>query len=220
MSPFLRKFALAAHIISSVGWLGAIVPYLALAIAGLTSNDARFARGAYVSMELIGWYVIVPLSLAALLSGLIQSLGTSWGLVRHWWIIAKLGLTTGAVFVLLGHMQAVSRMSRLATDATFTAGDFRAERIQLFVHAAGGLFVLLAVTAISVFKPWGLTAYGRRHLSKSAVPRRSSEEAEPTRITVFPTRKARWSRIIGVHAIALFLLFVFLHLAGGGVGRH
>lgn len=96
MTPRLRKFALTAHITFSVGWLGAVVPYLALAIVGLTSHDAQMVRAAYLSMELIGWFVIVPLSLAALLSGLVQSLGTPWGLFRHWWIVVKFLLTTGA----------------------------------------------------------------------------------------------------------------------------
>jgi len=71
MTPRLRKAALTAHIVFSLGWLGAIVPYLALAIAGLTSGDAQMARAAFVSMEVIGWFVIVPFSLAALLSGLV-----------------------------------------------------------------------------------------------------------------------------------------------------
>src|SRR5882724_5221535 len=97
MTPRLQKFTLLAHITFSVGWFGAIIPYLALAIAALTSHDEQFVRATYLSMEFIGWFVIVPFSLAALLSGLIQSLGTHWGLFRHWWILAKLVLTIFAV---------------------------------------------------------------------------------------------------------------------------
>ena len=41
-------------------------------------------RGAYLAMDLIGWFVIVPLSLASLLTGLVQALGTTWGLFRHY----------------------------------------------------------------------------------------------------------------------------------------
>jgi hypothetical protein len=65
-------------------WMGAVVPYLALAATGLISRDVQVERAAYYSMALIGWYVLVPLSLAALITGLVQSLGTRWGLVRHW----------------------------------------------------------------------------------------------------------------------------------------
>src|SRR6267154_5014253 len=101
MTPRLRNFVLFAHITSSVGWFGAVVPYLALTIAGLTSHDGQVVRAAYLSMDLIGWFVIVPFSLAALLTGLVQSLGTPWGLFRHWWIVAKLVLTIFAVVILL-----------------------------------------------------------------------------------------------------------------------
>ena len=164
MNPRLRQIALTAHIVFSVGWLGAIVSYLALAIAGLASHDAQLVRAAYLSMELIGWFVIVPLSLAALVSGIVQSLGTPWGLFRHWWIATKLLLTAGATIILLTHMQAVSRMARIAADTAWVGTGFHEPRIQFVVHAAGGLLVLLAVTALSVFKPWGLTSYGRRQV--------------------------------------------------------
>lgn len=219
MTPYLRKIALTAHIILSVGWLGSVVPYLALAIAGLTSHDAQMVRAAYLSMELIGWFVIVPLSLAALLSGLVQSLGTQWGLFRHWWILAKFVLTTGATLVLLEHMQTVSRMSRIAAETTLSGVDLHALRVQLVVHAAGGLLVLLAVTALSVFRPWGMTAYGRRRVSQADLPRPSGD-ASLVRQRLFATSTPRWGRVVGIHAIVLFLLFVVLHLTGSGLRLH
>lgn len=216
MTPRLRKIALTAHITFSVGWLGSVVPYLALAIAGLASHDAQMVRAAYLSMELIGWYVIVPLSLAALMSGLVQSLGTPLGLFRHWWILAKFVLTTGAVLVLLQHMQAVSRMSRIAAETTLAGADFYALRVQLVVHAAGGLLVLLAATALSVFRPWGMTSYGRRQVSQADLPSRPSADSL-VREPVFQTSTPRWGRIVGFHAIGIFVLFVIIHITSGGL---
>ncbi len=150
MKPSLRKFALTAHIILSVGWLGAVVAYLALAVAGLTSHNTQTVRAAYLAMDVIGWFVIVPFSLAALAAGLVESLGTPWGLFRHWWVLAKFLLTTGATTVLLLHIPTVTRMARVAADMVLSASDFRALRIQLVTHAAGGLLVLLAATVLSV----------------------------------------------------------------------
>jgi hypothetical protein len=214
MTPRLRKFALTAHITFSVGWLGAVVPYLALAIVGLTSEDAPMARAAYLSMELIGWFVIVPLSIAALLSGLVQSLGTPWGLFRHWWIVVKCLLTTGATIVLLGHMEAVSRMSGVAAETTLSRGDFHGLQVQLVIHAAGGLLVLLAVTGLSLFKPWGMTTYGRRQISQADLPSHLRGGAKLAREPVFATSTPRWLRVVGIHAIGLVLLLVILHLTG------
>ncbi len=66
MTPRLRKFALSAHVTASVGWLSAVAGFLALAVAGLTRQDAQMVRAAYLAMVLTGWFVIVPLSLASL----------------------------------------------------------------------------------------------------------------------------------------------------------
>lgn len=216
MTLGLRKAALTTHIVFSVGWLGAIAPYLALAIAGLTSGDAQMARAAFLSMNLIGWYVIVPFSLAAMLSGLAQALGTQWGLFRHWWILAKLLLTIVAVVILLQHMQDVSRVARMAKEPTLSSADFRPK----LIHAGGGLLVLLAITALSVFKPWGMTPYGRK-VSQTDSPARPSAAAVLAREPVFAAGRPRWGRIIGLHAIGLALLAVIiLHLTGGGFRHH
>jgi hypothetical protein len=83
MTPAVRKLNLTAHLITSIGWLGAVASFLALSIVGLTSRDAESVGGAYVAMNVIGAFVIVPLSVAAMFTGLLQSLGTEWGLFRR-----------------------------------------------------------------------------------------------------------------------------------------
>jgi hypothetical protein len=217
MTPRFQKFALLAHISFSVGWFGAIVPYLALAIAGLTSHDAKIVRAACLSMELIGWYVIVPFSFAALLSGLVMSLGSQWGLFRHWWILAKFLLTMFATFVLLQHMQDVSRMAK---ETMLSGADFRPD----FIHATGGLLVLLAAMTLSMFKPWGMTAYGRRRASRAGSPSLSSSEATLVREPALVTSRPRWTRIVGIHAahaVVIVLLFAaILHISSGGMHHH
>ena len=55
MSPGVRKFALTAHVTTSVGWFGAVAGFLALALAGLTSQEAQVVRGAYLAMGVTGW---------------------------------------------------------------------------------------------------------------------------------------------------------------------
>jgi hypothetical protein len=162
MSPSLRKSALVAHVISSVGWFGAVAGFLALAIAGLTSHDAGIVRAAYFAMELTGWNVIVPLSLASLLTGFVSSLGTTWGLFRYYWIIAKLVIVVPATILLLVHMQPISHVARIAAETTLSAADLQGLRIELVAEAGAALLVLLLATTLSVYKPRGMTAYGWR----------------------------------------------------------
>ncbi len=176
MTPSLRKLVLTAHITFSVGWIGAVATFLALAIAGLTSQDAQMVRTTYPAMELTARFVIVPLAFASLLSGLIQSLGTPWGLFRHYWVLVKLLLTVFATIVLLKKMPLIGYAAHRAAEATSSSADLRAAAIPLVVHAAGGILVLLAVTILSVYKPWGLTHYGRRKLQERRYePRRSPQ---------------------------------------------
>ena len=164
----LHKFALTAHVISSVGLLGSIAAFLALAAAGLTSQDERTVRAAYLAMELIAQFVIVPLSFASLVTGLIQSCYTRWGLLRYYWVLVKLLLTLFATAVLLVKMELIGYAARLVEETTLPAVELRAAGVQLVVHSAGGLLVLLMAAVLSVYKPPGLTRYGRRRQYEAA----------------------------------------------------
>lgn len=208
MTPGLRKFALTAHVTVSVGWLGAVAGFLALAVAGLTSQDAQKVRAAYLAMDLTGWFVIVPLSLASLLTGLVQALGTTWGLFRHYWVLLKFLINILATFLLLLHMWPTTYLARAATETSFSSADLRGLRIQLVVDAGAALLALLVATTLSVYKPRGMTPYGRRKQQEQGVePDRGSPNSTP-----------RWVYAFGI--IAVVLLFVVRHLTHGGLHGH
>ena len=159
MGRGLRKFALTIHLISSVGWIGAVLAYLALGVSAVTSQDLQTVRAAWIAMELTGWVIIVPLALAALLTGLVMSLGTPWGLFRHYWVLFTLVLTILSALVSLVHMPTVSAMAGVAREAGSAAegrlgGDL--------LHPGLGLLVLLVITVLNVYKPRGMTRYGWR----------------------------------------------------------
>ena len=162
MTPRIRRFALTAHVASSVGWLGAVTAFLALAIAGLTSRDAQVAHASYLAMELTTWFVIVPFCVAALATGVVSSLGTPWGLFRHYWVLIKLLLTILATLLLLVHTQPIGYMARVAAERALSSADVRGVRIQLVFDAGAALLVLVVNTTLGIYKPRGLTRYGRR----------------------------------------------------------
>lgn len=158
----VRRFALTAHVACSVGLLGAVASFFALAVAGLASADLPTVRGAYVAGGMLAWFVILPLSLAALVTGLVQALGTAWGLFRHYWVLVKFLLTLFTITVLLLQLDGIDYLARKAGEPSFTAADLLALRRSLLSHAAGGLAVLLTITALAIYKPRGLTRYGWR----------------------------------------------------------
>lgn len=157
MPPRWRKVVLTAHVTTAVGWLGAVVAYLALDIATRVSQDVTTVRGAYIAMELTVGYAIVPLALATVSIGIVNALGTPWGLFQHYWVLIKLVLTVVATWVLLQETPVVGRLAELAV----TSGDPRGLTSTL-VHSGGGLLILLTTTVLSVFKPRGVTRYGWR----------------------------------------------------------
>ncbi len=159
LKPRLRKFALAGHITASVGWIGAVAGYIALDVAAAISRDAQTLRAAYLAMELIAWYVIVPLAVASLLTGLLMSLGTKWGLFRHYWVLISLLLTVIATVVLLVETQTIGYFADIAADPTTSSEDLRSLGSTL-VHSVGGTVVLIVILVLNVYKPRGMTRYG------------------------------------------------------------
>jgi hypothetical protein len=162
MPPRLRNLALVAHVACSVGLLGAVAAFLALAVAGLASRDGEIVRAAYVAGGVLAWVVILPLAFAALTTGLIQALGTTWGLFRHYWVLIKLLLTVLTVVVLLLQMEGIDHMAEVTAQGMLAGSDLLGLRRSLRFHAASGLVVLIATTVLSIYKPRGLTRYGWR----------------------------------------------------------
>ena len=156
----LRKLALTAHVTASVGWLGAVVAFLGLAIVGLTSEHPATVRGVYLVMEPVAWFVLVPLALASLLTGIVQSLGTAWGLFRHYWVVFKVLIAVIATAVLLIYLRTFRTMAAMAA-APGTDLDVVRNASPL-LHAVLALLVLLVATVLAVYKPPGLTRYGWR----------------------------------------------------------
>lgn len=166
LPPAARKLALTAHVVTSVGWLGAVVAFLALTVTALAAEQSPAWRAAYPAMDLVTRHAIVPLALGSLLTGLLSSLGSTWGLLRHYWVTTKLGLVLVATAVLLLQIEPINRAAHVAGRASPT--DLRASTYSMAAHAIGGLIVLITTTALAVYKPRGLTRYGRRRQRGSA----------------------------------------------------
>lgn len=158
LPPTARKALLAVHLGFSVGWLGAVLAYLGLGVAA-TGTEPETVRAAWITMDVLGWWVLVPLALGALVTGVAIALTTPWGLVRHYWVLISLGLTLISAVVLVLHMPSVSRTAELARTSdparlATLGGDL--------LHPAVGLVVLVVVLVLNVYKPRGETGLGLR----------------------------------------------------------
>ncbi|MGW4112644.1 hypothetical protein ACWEFJ_17380 [Actinosynnema sp. NPDC004786] len=146
MRPNARKSWVLLHVITSVGWLGVTIGMLVLALAAFDAPQL------YQAMSLLGDAVVLPLALAALVTGVVLSLGTKWGLVRHKWVLAKFALTVVAVVATTFSLR--SALHEAADGVVGTAGG------DVLTAACVSLTLYTVNTALSVFKPWGRTRWG------------------------------------------------------------
>jgi hypothetical protein len=161
MGPGLRKLVLAVHLTVSVGWIGAVAAYLASDVVAAIGAEEQALRTAYLSMDRIARYVIVPLALASLVTGIVIALGTKWGLFRHYWVLISLLMTLFATAILLVETGTIGQLADVAADPTTSEEDLQALGSTL-VHSIGGTIVLLVVLVLNVYKPRGMTRCGQR----------------------------------------------------------
>jgi len=198
MSSRVSKLMLTTHITFSVGWIGTVAAFLALSIVGLSGND-QVVRACYISMEVVAWFIIVPFCFASLLTGLIQALGTHSGLFKHWWILVKLVLTLIATLILMLHMQPISYLADVATEKVIASDDLRTLRVRIIADAAAAILVLVAITTVSVYKPWGKVQFGVSLPGFKAT-----------------TKKPMGKYLVIGFAIAV-IIFIMLHVMKGGM---
>jgi hypothetical protein len=219
MTPALRRFTFTTHITSSVGWVGAALAFLALAVIGFTSDDPVKVRGAYLLMAPAAWFVLVPLAHASLLSGIVLSLGTTWGLFRYYWVVLKLGITVFATVILLIYMGTFREMAGVAADPVVDLAAVR--NASPIVHAILALVLLVAATMLGVYKPFGMTAYGERRVQEQRRPASALIPASAgTARALDAGSTPAWIYVVGAVAIALALLVIILHLSGAIPTHH
>jgi hypothetical protein len=210
----LRRLTFTTHIASSIGWVGAALAFLALAVIGFTSDEPVKVRGAYLLMAPAAWFVLVPLAHVSLLSGIVLSLGTIWGLFRYYWVVLKLGITVFATVILLIYMGSFRQMAGLAADPVMDLAAVR--NASPIVHAVLALVLLFGATVLGVYKPFGMTAYGIRRGNEQ---RRLVSSSGGSAVGV-DARTPTWIYLAGAIAIAFPLLVIISHLMGASPSHH
>lgn len=161
MRARLRKLILSVHLAASIGWMGAAAAYVPFDLTVATSRNPEQVKASYLAMGVIAETVIVPLALGSVASGVIISMATRWGLVRHYWVVLSLLLTTFAAVVLLIEVDTVRHLAEVSRDPGISDEDLL-DLGSTLLHSIGGLTVLVVVMILNVYKPRGMTRYGWR----------------------------------------------------------
>ncbi|WP_127355811.1 DUF2269 family protein [Actinacidiphila soli] len=161
-----RRASLVVHVAASASWLGLTLGLLALGVTATTTGSARTVEASVRAMKLFADWLLLPVAFLTLLSGLVLSLGTPWGLARHRWVYTKfwltLATTTATVFALRpGVNSAVTAVA--AGEPLPDAGD-------VLFGPIVSLSAYVFMTVISILKPWGLTLRGRKLRASACKP--------------------------------------------------
>ena len=187
VSPPLYKLLLTAHIIVSVGWLGIVFAKLVLGLAAMTSDAPDVTDALYLSTTVVN-VAFPPTAIATLVTGVLLSLSTKWGVFHYYWVATKLALAVGVIATGIFLMDRLVRQSisaptgQAAGDATIL-GIASAPTTLLISLSVAHVLMLGVATVVSVYKPWGKTRFGRREAERKAAQSLSREGARWTETT-------------------------------------
>lgn len=153
-----RRATLIVHVIGAACWLGLTLGLVALALTAITTDASAAVEASVRSMKVFADWLVLPLALVTLVSGLVLSLGTQWGLARHRWVYTKFWLTLATTL-------ASAFALRPGVDesaATVSAGNPVTDTAGLIAGPLISLSAYLFMTVLSVLKPWGLTRRGQK----------------------------------------------------------
>ena len=196
LSPTARELLRFGHLLASVGWIGAVLVFLAHAAAAVATRDALVLRGAAWAMDVTAWFVILPLCVATVLTGVVQAIAGGWGMTRHYWLLFKLVLAAVATSVLLLKLGPIAYLAEVTATARGGAMEASTLRLSLLLHSAGGVLILLVAAGLGVYKPAGLTPWAEHGRRLAAV------------------RPPRWVRLSLIGCAALVVALMLMVFAG------
>ncbi len=179
LAPTWRKSLLVLHLVAGIGWMGLDVGLFLLLFTGLNTTDGALAAACYTAVAVIVPVAVPVLSLGMLATGLLLGWGTTWGLLRYWWVFVKLVLAlvlTALVFLSL--VPGVSELPALLIadpSAVVVRASLGSAPSQLMFPPVVSFLTLGFASVLAVFKPWGRTSW-----SGEPRPRASSTSTRTT----------------------------------------
>lgn len=153
MSTFNRRTrhaVLTAHIAVSVALLGDVAALVAVAGRAMGEDDPDAAHTMYEILSMFSMAFGIPLSLAAIATGVALGVGTRWGVFRYGWVIAKLVLIVGVMAI--GALVVGPAEERLITESA-TGSDRSQTEWTIVIAAITQGAALLTATGLGVSKP-------------------------------------------------------------------
>ena len=165
-----RQTLLVLHYVTSVGWLGIGFCQLTLNLVALTTGDATLRHAAHEFAHVLDRSLLTLFAVSSAVTGILLAVRGRWGLVRYWWIAVKLVLTVALIVATPIWVGGWIQRAITATAGGAEAAGYVTVRAELLVSSATIVSTLLAVTVVSVVKPWGRIQKTRSRLAVASRP--------------------------------------------------
>jgi len=157
------------HVGIGVGWLGLSLGMLTLSLTGLLTSSAAVRHAAYEIFHIFDLAIVIPSVVLTIVTGLVLSLGTPWGLIKYRWVLAKFMISLSIPATAVIQSKWVRELAARTVDPAAEPGTLGV----LLTVVVGCYSVLLwTATALSILKPWGRTRWGHRYSAREAGPAR------------------------------------------------
>jgi hypothetical protein len=166
LRPKPRKALVAAHAVAAACWVGIALTFVAMSVVAMSTNDIQATRVIYELMAVFDITLLPWANFATVLTGLALSFTTKWGLVRYYWVAAKFAISVGVLIMAFGFLHdnlehAADQAAWLAETGGTAAQLSGASDVVLWGFGCAALSLVGAVL-LSLYKPGGRTARGRR----------------------------------------------------------
>jgi uncharacterized membrane protein len=160
-----KKWLLAIHIMFAGIMLGGAATTVILSITAMNTASAQVLQACYTIMHLLSKTSVRVSTIGTVVTGILLSVLTNWGLFRYYWIIVKeiltlLSIGIGIVGFYYWSLEGLTLVTSEGLDALQNPA-FTVNHIQLWIGIVLQILSLTSMTVISVFKPWGRRQTGK-----------------------------------------------------------
>lgn len=157
LGPTGKQWLKTSHLTLSIIWLGGALSMNLLRLAWNPTAPGDLYAVDHAILLIDNW-VIIPSSLGALLTGLLESWLTTWGFFKFRWVTAKWIVTVGVmlygIFFISRWGKAIEAISRVEGLAALLNPTYLQYRLIYSISAVVLIVALTALSVISTLKPW------------------------------------------------------------------
>lgn len=154
-----KSLLVAIHVISVASWIGGTLGMLLLGVYLQNAANGEQLYYTLANMEIIDENLLKYPALLSLITGIMLSIWTQWGLVKHYWVTIKFILTILTIMIGILFLNkwtaSIGEMVKDIGFATLQNQDFQTTWWSIIITGTFNLLCLVFMVFITYYKPFG-----------------------------------------------------------------